>query len=143
MSLLWIHTASKTGGDLEDMLYQQPDHKHTPSEDFRDAHQEAAAWLDVEPGQDVHYTLEHHPMSSFPNRGKHDFAPDEHEYIKGMADHLRSGGHLPPGIAVDMPQGSWGGRGKEPVTIIDGNHRAAAHAEAGSKTMPLWVGRAK
>jgi hypothetical protein len=141
VSLLWIKTASKSGEDLARLL--SSGHPDAPDSDFQDNHEAVAHWLGVHP-REVSYTLEHHPMSDFGNRGTATYSdPDEHEYIKGMANHLRSGGALPPGLAADVHTSTWNPRGKEPVTIVDGNHRAAAHAEAGSETMPLWVGRAK
>lgn len=141
MSLLWIKIASKSADELEGMRLDG--HSDAPSHDFHsEIHEEVADWLGVHPSE-VRYTLERHPMSSFPDRGVHNFEPDDQDHVKQMAGHIQSGGHLPPGVAADIPQSSWNPAGKEPVTIIDGNHRAAAHADAGSKTMPLWVGRAK
>jgi hypothetical protein len=144
MSLLWIKVASGDGRSarqIDDEFSEDDTHLH-PGEDFHDAHEIAAEWLGVHPN-DVRYTLEHHPVSAFPHRGVHNFESDDQDHVRQMTRHIHSGGHLPPGVAVDIPQSSWNPAGKEPVTIIDGNHRAAAHADAGSETMPLWVGRAK
>lgn len=147
MSLLWLKTSSKSIEDLHQMF--KDGDPQAPGDDgvsetqeipFADSHHMVADWLEAQP-HEVRYDLKHIPTDKFAHRGhSFDHDPWEKDYIQGMAHHLRSGGQLPPLMAADVPGESWGQKSAEPVTIIDGAHRAAAHVIAGSKTIPIWVG---
>lgn len=98
-----------------------------------DTHDLVAEHLGVRP-HEVEYHLEHHSMSGFPHRGAHNFdEPEEQAYVHHLAQHVE---HLPPLVAAGIqPRFN-----REPVAVVDGHHRLAAHAEAGSSHVPIYVG---